>query len=460
MSIIVSYILIVGLFFIIKYFCASIIYVMLKKTFQLLFLTFAALVQAQNYTPLDTLDKSNRDAFIIKYKLRSEKFDKEIRTKTSGKTGKELEQIYREFQKDFIKELGKNSFSFNTEFNNNLNTIINEIRKNNSNIPEDLQVLVARDNSPNAYCMGDGTFVVNMGLYYLLENEDQIASVMCHELGHYLLEHTTKSQLRRINQNEQDKSKVKEIKRQRYNRSANAFSLFKEKAYETGEYKRKAELQADSLGYKLLKETKYKKLSFINALELLAKYDTLKSKDLKVEAYKKYFSIPDQAFKESWLKKEDFSSYDYSLYKEKLDKDSLKSHPEIVDRVRRLKELFPELSEKTVEIKPTDSFNELSKIAAYERLPNLYASEDYGVGIYLALLNLERENDPDYYKQWMGKCFYKIYEARKNYTLNRYLDRIDPKNQSDSYQQFLSFMWNLSLEEIKNFTEFYNNKSS
>jgi len=418
---------------------------MLKKTFQLLFLTFAALVQAQNYTPLDTLDKSNRDAFIIQYKLRSEKFDKDIRTKNPGKTGRELEQIYREYQKDFTKELGKNGFSFNPEFINDLNGVINEIRKNNRGIPDDLQILIAKDNSPNAY---------------LLENEDQIASVVCHELGHYLLEHSTKSQLRRINQNVQDKDKIKEIKRQRYNRSANAFSLFKEKAYETGEYRRRGELQADSLGYKLLKETKYNKLSFINALDVLVKYDTLKSKDLKVEAYKKYFSIPDQAFKENWLKKEDFSSYDYSLYKEKLDKDSLKSHPEIVDRVRRLKELFPELNEKAVEIKPTNSFNELSKIAAYERLPNLYASEDYGVGVYLALLNLERENDPDYYKEWMGKCFQKIYEARKNYTLNRYLDRIDPKNQSESYQQFLNFMWNLSLEEIKNFAKFYNKKSS
>ena len=433
---------------------------MFKKIICFLFLIVGSSAYTQNYVPIDTIDKPQREDFITHYKLRSEKFNRDIKVKYSGKTGRELEQNYKSFQGDFTKEINKGRFSFYSGFITDINVIIDEIRKENIDIPDDLQIVVAKDNTPNAYCLGEGTFVVNMGLYYYLENEDQVASVICHELAHYMLDHSLKSQLRRINQTEQDKDKIKEIKRQKYNRSANAFNLFKSKAYETGEYKRKAELQADSLGYKLLKETKYNKLSFVSALELLAKYDTLKSKELKIEVYREYFSLPNQEFKENWMKKEDFSSYDYTLYKEKLNKDSLSSHPEMAERIKRLKELFPDLNEKIKEIKATDSFNELNRIAAYERLPNLYGTEDYGVGVYLALLNLQRDNNVDYYKDWMGKCFQKIYEARKNYTLNRYLDRVDPKNQSESYQQFLNFMWNLSLDEIKNFADFYNKKSS
>jgi hypothetical protein len=60
-----------------------------------------------------------------------------------------------------------------------------------------------------------------------------------------------------------------------------------------------------------------------------------------------------------------------------------------------------------------------------------------------------------YYKKWLGYCFSKIYEGRKNYKLNRYLDRIDPKEQSESYQQYLSFVWNLRLNEIKEIADFY-----
>jgi hypothetical protein len=36
----------------------------------------------------------------------------------------------------------------------------------------------------------------------------------------------------------------------------------------------------------------------------------------------------------------------------------------------------------------------------------------------------------------------------------------DPKNQSESYQQFLNFMWNLSLDEIKNIADYYQTKES
>jgi hypothetical protein len=71
------------------------------------------------------------------------------------------------------------------------------------------------------------------------------------------------------------------------------------------------------------------------------------------------------------------------------------------------------------------------------------------------LLNLQNNEEEAHHKLWLGKIFQKVWDARKNYTLNRYLDRIDPKNHSESYQQFLSFMWNLKLEELKNIADFY-----
>lgn len=71
----------------------------------------------------------------------------------------------------------------------------------------------------------------------------------------------------------------------------------------------------------------------------------------------------------------------------------------------------------------------------------------------------DKENE-EYYKMWLGKLFDKIYEARKNYNLNRYLDRVEPKKQSKSYQQFLNFMWNLSMDDIKNIADYYNKKGT
>ena len=103
-----------------------------------------------------------------------------------------------------------------------------------------------------------------------------------------------------------------------------------------------------------------------------------------------------------------------------------------------------------------EMYEKLSKIAYLETVPNLYFNEEYGFSIYASLLYLEKdEKNNEYFRDWLGKSFQKIYEARKNYTLNRYLDRISPKEQSESYQQFLSFMWNLKLDEVKKIADFY-----
>jgi len=60
-----------------------------------------------------------------------------------------------------------------------------------------------------------------------------------------------------------------------------------------------------------------------------------------------------------------------------------------------------------------------------------------------------------YYKKWLGKYFTKIHKARKEYTLNRYLDKVDPKNHPKDYQQFLNFMWNLKLTELEQIALYY-----
>jgi hypothetical protein len=43
------------------------------------------------------------------------------------------------------------------------------------------------------------------------------------------------------------------------------------------------------------------------------------------------------------MRLDDYSMYDYSQYKEKMNKDSLSSHPETNDRIARLEKNFPEL---------------------------------------------------------------------------------------------------------------------
>lgn len=432
---------------------------MTRKLFVLGCFLFSIMGMTQMYKPIDTADYIQRKAFLKHFEGNNEATVKRLRAQYSGKTGSELSKIYKEFGTDFEKQVKNKDFIFKSEFEASIQSMIQRLKKNNPKIPQDLKILIAKDNTPNAYCLADGTFVINMGLYSWLNNEEQIAAVISHELGHKIEEHSLKTFLKIIEQDKQDKIVVENIKSTTTSRSQSqnqkAFDIFKNTVYKKGVERRQSEMQADSLGYVIFRNSDFKKAEFVNALQRLQDFDTISPRELKLETYKKLFNLPKQAFNEKWMKKEDFSLYNYNFYKEKLNKDSLASHPEVSRRIEMLKRTFAELKTPAASEKPSELFVALQRTARMEILPNYFHSEDYGLGIYAAMQFLQDEEEEKYYKSWMGKCFTKIYEARKNYNLNRYLDRIEPKNQSESYQQFLNFMWNLSLEEIKNIAYYY-----
>ncbi|MBB6371531.1 M48 family metalloprotease [Chryseobacterium shigense] len=434
---------------------------MTRKLIVFVFFIFSVTGIAQTYKMIDTADYLQRKEFLKSFTGNNEVFIKKLKSQYSGKTGSELSKIYKEFGTDFEKQVKNKDFIFKSEFETEIKSLIQRLKKNNPNIPQDLKILVARDNTPNAYCLADGTFVINMGLYNWLNNEDQIAAVITHELGHKIDEHSLKTFLSIIEQDQLDKITVHNLKEITVKRSQSqnqkAFDILKNRAYKKGVERRKQEMQADSLGYVIFKNSDFRKVEYVNALQRLQDFDTISPRELKVTTYKKLFDLPKQAFNEKWMKKEDFSLYNYNFYKEKLNKDSLASHPEMSRRIEKLKTVFAELKTPAGPEKATETFTTLKKMARMEILPNYFHSEDYGLGIYASMQFLQDDEEEKYYKGWLGKCFAKIYEARKNYNLNRYLDRIEPKDQSESYQQFLNFMWNLSLDDIKNIADFYQN---
>lgn len=423
----------------------------------LFYLLNTSFAYTQQYKPIDTSDSTLRKENVLRFDLKTKEYIAFVKEKYIAKYSTKIADDFKGFSKDFVKEINDGSFVFDKKINDYVQDVLTKLRKNYKNIPYNIDILIAKTNSLNAYCLPNNTFVLNMGLFYWLDNEEQFAAVLSHELAHKILEHTTESKKKRIEELSSKKTanELKTVEKIKYGKSDYAFELFKQKLYTTQEEARKHEFEADSLGFEIFKKSSYSQSEFLNALNLMVRYDTIKPKGLKIEIYRKMFDLPNQKFDEKWMLKEDFSSYNYNLFKEKIDKDSISSHPETVDRISRIKKLFPETEIKTENIK-SEKFDEISTIAELEIVPNLYNTENYGGAIYACLLFLQTEtNYEEYYKKWLGSCFSKIYEGRKNYKLNRYLDRIDPKEQSESYQQYLSFVWNLRLYEIKEIADFY-----
>lgn len=417
-------------------------------------------VNAQNYSPIDTADSAFRSELKSKYESIFLNYNTQLKSEYQGKKKNELLGAFKSFQEEFLEEIEEGNFVQDKRFQGLLDEILSELQSKNPDIPKDQRILISKYANVNAYAMPDGTLVMNMGSFKFLENEDQIASIIVHEIAHNVLGHVLKTQIKQIDDDISGKyqTKVKSIKQKKYGQNTQAFQLMQNLLYEESSIRRTQEKEADSLGFRYFSNSRYKDDEFVNAFKLLQRYDTIKPAGLPVEIYSKYFDLPTQPFNEKWLEMEDFSRYDYTKFKEKIDKDSIASHPEAMERILSLQKNFPHLETIELPLEPSAKFKELQEIAKWEEVPNLFFLKQYGMAIFVSLLRLEENSDSGYYKYWLGKSFGKVYEARKQYRLNRYLDTVNPKEQSESYQQFLSFMWNLNLDELKNIADFYSEK--
>jgi len=424
----------------------------------ILFLIFAVFpVFGQENYQLETIDHNQLIKYVQLYHQSNEKLIQKIKSKYPRKIAKKLIKNIEAYGEGFEKSILNGDFTFDKRFLNFANRILDNLKAKNNTIPKNVNVLISKDPSLNAYCLPDGTFVLNIGLFYFLENTDQIAGVMSHELSHYLLNHLIKQQVQQIQESSSKdrKKQIRQIKRSRFNRTKRAFNLYKNLLYANRKNSRKKEIEADSLGFLLVEKTDYNPAELIKSLKLVKMYDTIRPKNLKKDIYAKIFDLPNQKFNPKWLQMEDYSGYHYDLYKVNFNIDSIATHPDEKIRINKLKTLLDAHHYEMRASQPDKVFIELHKIAEYNFVPNLMHFDRIGQAIYLSLLQLQEGKDETYYKKLLGENFKKILEARKKYQLNRYLDRPNPKKQSKSYLQFLNFMWNLSLQEIENIAEHY-----
>lgn len=405
---------------------------------------------AQLYVPIDTANATERVSKADEYRKMTTGFLSDLKKKYSGKEKSYVVKHFTEQSTDFGKDLESGTYLFDKRYDNLIDSVVTLLRKHNEIIPGDLKFYISRDLSLNSACFGDRIFVINIGSFYFLDNENELAAMLAHEISHLILSHEIKTlqshyQVEHID----SKSTLSEVKSARYSRGTLALEKFKNIMYADKALNRIQENEADSLGYILYKNSGFKPYDYINSYRLMALYDSITPVGVKEGTYRKLFSFQDFPFKESWLKKEDFSAYDYSGYKPRLNEDSISSHPETDFRINRLQRFFPELKDSVAPSVPTKNFASIQTISDFERVPSLIINEDFGRAIYLCLLKLQEDDNDAYYMNFLGELFGKICDARKAYKLNRYMEIVDPSSQSQSYQQFLTFMWNLSMSDLK-----------
>ncbi|MFD0864168.1 M48 family metalloprotease [Sungkyunkwania multivorans] len=411
---------------------------------------------------LDTTDHAIRLSIKEKLKARFEIEKKQLEKEFPRRMGKKMISLVDRKEQRLYKYLDKKQLTFDSRFTSFTNKMVEELKNSNAELKNrDLITLISLNPIPNALSLGNDIIIINLGLFTFMDNREEVAAVIAHELAHNVLMHGKKNVIDRVRKDEElsAQQRTKNIKKSKYNTYEQAFDELRELMYSNGKKNRLEEKEADSLGYVLAKRSGLRGINFLSSLEKLAAIDSLPEIELEEHIYKKVFDLPNLPFKDEWLKMESFDEYAYGNYKEKLEKDSLKSHPETVERIKHVKMLFPELTNDSIETTTTDdSFLALSRLAYHASIPNLYFLESYGISTYRSLYRLTKYPENDFYKKWLGKNFRAMYEAKKSYRLNRYVQRLNVEKQSPSLQRFLNFIWNLRLEEIETIANHYDPK--
>jgi len=378
------------------------------------------------------------------YSEKFKSFNKEIVTETA-KQRSLTKEIYSEIQEDFLQKINSHNFICDNEINPYLQGLMKEVLTANGIKPAGYRMLLSRDSEINAYNTGDGTIVVHYGLFLAVDSEDELVSVIAHEIGHQFLEHVKKDieGFARHSTSEEVVKQTREIRRQKYGKATMANNLLKRIRYQSYDERRKKEIEADSIGFAFYKKTGRDPRA---AVSLLQKFDAAdKEQDsLTIADYKLIFEKNGFVVKQKYFEQEQslFTKYDKN---KRIDVDSLKTHPDCATRIKLIEAHITEgLSGKASN---SGTFAEIKKNSAYQSLINMYSEKEYGMSLYEALKYYKERPDDAILKNIIYINLEKIQAARANYTINRYVPAHDNLYNTASLNRFISFLNNIRMAD-------------
>lgn len=335
--------------------------------------------------------------------------------------------------------------------NNYIRAIVAKIVNANPELKGlDMRVVFSRDYYPNAFSLGDGTIAFNAGLFVYLDNEAEMAFVICHELAHYYLDHSKKriDKMVRTMNSDSLKEEIKRLRKQQYGVGAQAEKLIRALSFDVRRHSREGETEADRVGLRFLKNTGYTGNGFITCMQKLDKVDDTVL--LKEPELSKLLSFPGNPFKERWIKKESvifgaMNPDDASGLTQK-EKDSLKTHPDCSRRIALFTDSARAISGREFLV-DEQLFRKLKEDFIPEIVEEVYKAGNVSLNLYLSLCLLQEGQYKPLAIYSVARDLNLIYTYQKDHSLGLFIESENRKYR-ESYNLLLRMLYRLRLNEI------------
>ena len=367
------------------------------------------------------------------------------------KDEKHMDQYFATTTLDLIDLVKREKFIDDDSLKAFLHSIIKKINYNN-NIKVPRRILVLRSDLVNAYSLGEGTLIVSNGLLSQVDNEEQLAFIIAHEMAHWELDHFKDKINQSINAQEtyNPEKEMKNISKGNF--SVDGIRNIKSWHYDRKRFSRFVEYQADSLAVILFQNAYGKDQNIVHALHKLDS-GTVQNPYKGARIFKD-LSFDKYPFRKEWALMSAEKHIDPSNYSP-FDPDSSLTHPEIERRIGLIEKMLGENGE----LGESDISPEYFKIktdAKFENIESSYANFNFPMTLYYGLRLKSQYPNNSYLVEVITKVLVELHNLKKIKELEKHAKDTIGYNTEQMY--VYNFVNNTEFHELAELSFHFVNK--
>ena len=254
---------------------------------------------------------------------------------------KKYRDIWDERTDEIVSRINNDDYVHDNEVYNYVDGIVRQITDANRQlIPQKPFLLIDRSSSVNAYAMGGNLLAVNLGIVTFSATREELALAIAHEMSHNILHHVENAMYEKAEwlSSDEYKQSLNAVMDSKYERLSRLKKVVEGYSFSRSRHQRYHESEADSLAVILLKRT---------GIAFHAGYFLhLDSSDLELQqplkhSLKAIFTAYHLSYEDAWTQKRThgLSTRNYSFSDTSKLADSLKTHPDCIDRYAKTRSL-------------------------------------------------------------------------------------------------------------------------
>jgi Zn-dependent protease with chaperone function len=323
------------------------------------------------------------------------------------------------------------------------------ILKANPQLPATTRLVLTRNPEPNAHAVGSGTVMLNLGLLPRLENESQLAFILCHELAHIASRHMENGLQERLMalHSKELKREFQRIINSEYNISSQIKALALGFSLNSSYHHRRFERQADSLGYVLLARTPYEAPQAYRTLQLLDTID--QPENAGSVPLTTYFNCADFAKTLGAAPAKPASIFTVKAAEKTVleTTDTLKSHPDCAKRMRFIQGLAKGQVADGSQATTSAEFARIRDMSRLEIIQSWFDYDCYDHALFEALQLLPQQPQNPYLRSVVLLSLYELRQHLQDHTYTEVVSNLSPRNAAN-FNELLRTLYDLRYEDF------------